>query len=163
MSSRAGSAFVPSSRTVVPLTVTRPSSINCSDARREATPAWERIFCKRSITTDCLSRRHGEHEGHEKLMGLRVLRALRDFVRRRMRVVDYVAVRPLIIAIDGPSGAGKGTVARSIADALGYRHVDSGAMYRAVGWKAQQLGLALDDERSVIEVASKSLIEIWAG
>jgi cytidylate kinase len=43
---------------------------------------------------------------------------------------------PSIIAIDGPSGAGKGTVARAIAAALGYRHLDSGAMYRAVGWKA---------------------------
>ena len=41
-----------------------------------------------------------------------------------------------IIAIDGPSGAGKGTVARQVAAALGYRHIDTGAMYRAVGWKA---------------------------
>jgi cytidylate kinase len=78
------------------------------------------------------------------------------------RVIDYVAVRPLIITIDGPSGAGKGTVARSIADALGYKHVDSGAMYRVVGWKAQQLGLALDDERAVAEIAAKSRIEISA-
>jgi cytidylate kinase len=77
-------------------------------------------------------------------------------------VIDYVAVRPLIIAIDGPSGAGKGTVARSIADTLGYRHVDSGAMYRAVGWKVQQLGLALDDERAVTEIAAKSSIDISA-
>jgi len=38
-------------------------------------------------------------------------------------------MRPLIIAIDGPSGAGKGTVARMIAAELGYRHIDSGAMY----------------------------------
>src|ERR1044072_6347766 len=40
-------------------------------------------------------------------------------------------MKPLVIAIDGPSGAGKGTVARAIARELGYRHVDSGAMYRA--------------------------------
>ena len=45
-------------------------------------------------------------------------------------------MKPLIIAIDGPSGAGKGTVARAVAETLGYRHVDSGAMYRAVGWQA---------------------------
>jgi cytidylate kinase len=42
----------------------------------------------------------------------------------------------LIIAIDGPSGAGKGTVARAVAAALQYRHVDTGAMYRAVAWRA---------------------------
>ena len=60
---------------------------------------------------------------------------------------------PLIIAIDGPSGAGKGTVARAIAAALGYRHVDSGAMYRAIGWKALQDGVPLDDERAVTELA----------
>ena len=41
----------------------------------------------------------------------------------------------LIIAIDGPSGVGKGTVARAVADALGYRHVDTGAMYRGVAWR----------------------------
>ena len=50
------------------------------------------------------------------------------------------SMKRLIIAIDGPSGAGKGTVARAIAAALGYRHVDSGAMYRAVGWKALRDG-----------------------
>ena len=55
-------------------------------------------------------------------------------------------MKPLIIAIDGPSGAGKGTVARAVAGALGYRHVDSGAMYRAVGWKALRDGVPLDDE-----------------
>ena len=52
----------------------------------------------------------------------------------------------LTIAIDGPSGAGKGTVARAVAARLGYRHIDTGAMYRAVGWKARLEGIALDDE-----------------
>ena len=59
----------------------------------------------------------------------------------------------LIIAIDGPSGAGKGTVARAVAAELGYRHVDSGAMYRAVAWKALRDGIALDDEGAVARVA----------
>jgi len=62
-------------------------------------------------------------------------------------------MRPLIIAIDGPSGAGKGTVARAVAAELRYRHVDSGAMYRAVGWKALRDGIALDDEAAVAKVA----------
>ena len=69
-------------------------------------------------------------------------------------------MKPLIIAIDGPSGAGKGTVARTIASRLGYRHVDSGAMYRAVGWKALGDGVALDDEPAIARIAEQSRIEI---
>jgi len=69
-------------------------------------------------------------------------------------------VKPLIVAIDGPSGAGKGTVARAVAAALGYRHVDSGAMYRAVGWKAIRDGVALDDEDAVAAVARRSRIDV---
>jgi len=69
-------------------------------------------------------------------------------------------MRPLIIAIDGPSGAGKGTVARAVATALGYRHVDSGAMYRAVGWKALRDGVPLDDEAAVAALAHASRIDV---
>jgi cytidylate kinase len=69
-------------------------------------------------------------------------------------------MRKLIIAIDGPSGAGKGTVARAVASTLGYRHVDSGAMYRAVAWKAIRDGVALDDEDAVAGVADRSTIEV---
>src|SRR5262245_6146157 len=68
-------------------------------------------------------------------------------------------MRPLIIAIDGPSGAGKGTVARAVADALGYRHVDTGAMYRAVGWKAVHAQVALDDEAAMKRIAETSAID----
>jgi len=67
-------------------------------------------------------------------------------------------MRRLVIAIDGPSGAGKGTVARALAGALGYRHVDSGAMYRAVGWKALRDGVALEDEAAVAALAERSRI-----
>jgi cytidylate kinase len=66
----------------------------------------------------------------------------------------------LIIAIDGPSGAGKGTVARAVAASLGFRHVDSGAMYRAVGWKALRDGVALVDEQAVAVVAEQSVIDV---
>ena len=68
----------------------------------------------------------------------------------------------MIIAIDGPSGVGKGTVARAIAAELGYRHVDSGAMYRAVGWKAIQQGIAFDSEADLAALASTARIEISA-
>ena len=71
-------------------------------------------------------------------------------------------MRQLVIAIDGPSGAGKGTVARAVAAELGYRHVDSGAMYRAVGWKALQTGVPLDNEDAVAVLAERSRIEISA-
>jgi len=72
-------------------------------------------------------------------------------------------MRPLIIAIDGPSGAGKGTVARAIAAQLGYRHIDSGAMYRAIGWKALREGVPLDDESAVGALAAASQIAFAPG
>ena len=68
-------------------------------------------------------------------------------------------MRSLVIAIDGPSGAGKGTVARAIARELGYRHVDSGAMYRAVAWQALQNGVALEDEAAVAALTAAARIE----
>ncbi|MYH29445.1 MAG: (d)CMP kinase [Acidobacteria bacterium] len=61
---------------------------------------------------------------------------------------------PDVIAIDGPSGAGKGTVARAVAQALDCRHIDTGAMYRAVAWRTLQQGGALDDEPAVAAVAA---------
>jgi cytidylate kinase len=72
-------------------------------------------------------------------------------------------VKKLIIAIDGPSGAGKGTVARTVSQQLGYRHVDTGAMYRAVGWKATHDGIALDDEAAVAALAQRAAITVEAG
>ena len=69
-------------------------------------------------------------------------------------------MRHLVIAIDGPSGAGKGTVARAVASELGYRHVDSGAMYRAVGWKALRDGVPLDDDAAAAALAAAARIEV---
>jgi cytidylate kinase len=69
----------------------------------------------------------------------------------------------MIIAIDGPSGAGKGTVARGVAARLGYRHIDTGAMYRAVAWKALAQGVDLNDETATAAVAAAAAIEVGDG
>jgi cytidylate kinase len=66
--------------------------------------------------------------------------------------------KKLIIAIDGPAGAGKSTVSQALAKRLGYTYIDTGAMYRAVAWKALQLELPLDDERRLTELAETSTI-----
>jgi cytidylate kinase len=74
-----------------------------------------------------------------------------------------VVSKPLIIAIDGPSGAGKGTVARAVAARLGYRHVDTGAMYRALAWKAMQGGIDLSDEAAVAALGERARFDVEDG
>jgi CMP/dCMP kinase len=59
----------------------------------------------------------------------------------------------MIVAIDGPAGAGKSTVARRLADRLGFRYLDTGAMYRAVTWLAMQRGVALGEGERLAELA----------
>ncbi len=66
----------------------------------------------------------------------------------------------MLIAIDGPSGAGKGTVARTIATQLKFRHVDTGAMYRAVAWRADHLGIDLADGLAVAGVAERAVFDL---
>jgi cytidylate kinase len=59
----------------------------------------------------------------------------------------------MIVAIDGPAGAGKSTVARRLAERLGFRYLDTGAMYRALTWLAMQRGLPLGDGAPLGELA----------
>jgi cytidylate kinase len=66
----------------------------------------------------------------------------------------------LIIAIDGPVGSGKSTVARTVARMLGYSFLDSGAMYRALAWKAQQAGVPLDSASRLAALAQATRIDL---
>jgi len=68
----------------------------------------------------------------------------------------------LTIAIDGPAGSGKSTVARRVAAILGYVYLDSGAMYRAVALKALEQRIRLDDETQLIGLARATHIELQA-
>jgi cytidylate kinase len=65
----------------------------------------------------------------------------------------------MVIAIDGPAGAGKSTVARRVAEALGFTYLDSGAMYRSVALAAQERGIDLDDGPALGRLAGGLRIE----
>jgi len=69
----------------------------------------------------------------------------------------------MIIAIDGPAGSGKSTVAKLVAKQLNYRYIDTGAMYRAVAWTAQKKGLSLVDEPAMAKIAESLNIEFVPG
>ena len=69
-------------------------------------------------------------------------------------------MQKLIIAIDGPVGSGKSTVARRVAELLGYIYLDSGAMYRAVAWKALRDGVPLDAEEMLTALARATRIDL---
>lgn len=66
----------------------------------------------------------------------------------------------LVVAIDGPVGSGKSTVAKRLAATLGSLYIDSGAMYRAVGWKAVRDGLDLADHAALGELAARTEIRV---
>jgi cytidylate kinase len=71
-----------------------------------------------------------------------------------------LAERKPIIAIDGPAGAGKSTVAKQVARRLGYLFINTGAMYRAVAWQARREGLSLEDSERIGELARQAKIEL---
>lgn len=71
-----------------------------------------------------------------------------------------------VIAIDGPSASGKGTVAARVAQTLGFHYLDSGAIYRVTAYAAQQRGVALDDEAGLARLAAGldlrfDGVEVW--
>lgn len=78
------------------------------------------------------------------------------------RLIDNIILskRQPIVAIDGPAGAGKSTVARSVAQNLGLLYLDTGAMYRALTWLVLKSGISVDDEPGVTEIASTCQIDL---
>lgn len=70
------------------------------------------------------------------------------------------ANRPLVIAIDGPSGSGKSSTARGVAERLGLAFLDTGAMYRAITWLALQEGVDLDDQAAVANLLAHASMDI---
>jgi CMP/dCMP kinase len=75
----------------------------------------------------------------------------------------------VIVAIDGPAGAGKSTVARALAERLGFRYLDTGAMYRALTWLAMKRGLDLGDAQALAQLAREQPVlfsegdRVWIG
>jgi cytidylate kinase len=65
----------------------------------------------------------------------------------------------MIVAIDGPAGAGKSTVARRLAERLGFRYLDTGAMYRALAWLARERGVEVDDGPALAALGRESPID----
>src|SRR4051812_35139757 len=68
--------------------------------------------------------------------------------------------RKLVIAIDGPAGSGKSTLAALLARRYNYTNIETGAMYRALAFKAVKSGVSLDDEKKLAVLAEKSRIEL---
>jgi cytidylate kinase len=68
-----------------------------------------------------------------------------------------------VITIDGPSGSGKGTIASRLAEILGWRCLDSGALYRLLGYSAERAGIAFDDVKQLARMALKMDIEFREG
>lgn len=68
--------------------------------------------------------------------------------------------RGLVIAIDGPSGSGKSTLAQLLANRLGYIYIDTGAMFRSLGWKAKQEGVNPADEAGLAALAARTIVAI---
>nr|WP_199306405.1 bifunctional pantoate--beta-alanine ligase/(d)CMP kinase [Anabaena sp. FACHB-1391] len=89
--------------------------------------------------------------GSTRLIDNTILRDVKDQIRQP------------IIAIDGPAGAGKSTVARQVAQELGLVYLDTGAMYRAITWLVLEQGIDINDDCAVAELATRCKIELTPG
>ncbi len=76
-----------------------------------------------------------------------------DMLAERARLPRWM--RPLVITIDGPAGSGKSTIARLLAESLGFQYVDTGATYRALAWRALDTGVDLADEDELVSLARR--------
>jgi len=74
-----------------------------------------------------------------------------------------VSLQPPVIAIDGPTASGKGTIALRIAGRLGFHYLDSGALYRLLAWRALRRGIAVSDEPGLAELAGSMQPTFEAG
>ena len=79
------------------------------------------------------------------------------------KMFEQISTSVPVIAIDGPSASGKGTVAQRVADALGWHYLDSGALYRLLGLAAQRHGVALEDGAGLAALAGKVDIRFERG
>ncbi len=68
-------------------------------------------------------------------------------------------LHPIVVAIDGPAGSGKSTVAKEVAKRLGFTYLDTGAMYRSLTLKSLQNNINLEDENQLIALAKETLID----
>ena len=68
-----------------------------------------------------------------------------------------------VICVDGPSGAGKGTLSQHLANAFSWHLLDSGALYRVVGYACRQANVSLDDETAVAEMARALNVDFQPG
>ncbi|MDU5021324.1 MAG: (d)CMP kinase, partial [Clostridiales bacterium] len=68
-------------------------------------------------------------------------------------------MKNLVIAVDGPAGAGKSTIAKIVADKLNINYIDTGAMYRAITYKVLTKNIDINDENAIVEVAKNSDID----
>lgn len=72
---------------------------------------------------------------------------------------EHTPSRPLIVTIDGPAGAGKTTVSRMLAQRLGYRYIDTGALYRGIAVAVREAGISADDDAALTALCEKTVLD----